>query len=235
MWWSFKEHRLVPTGTFRDMMEANGFQTLFSLHSGRDRAIEMKNLLSRFIGLSQLLIAAFALSSTALAGAPLPKTTQDPVLGLKYEISTSSFQALATVVKTACTGLTNERWDRMLWVFAEVDEGTRRYYVLGGFYLRRDKPGVAPHPEPDPIGAVVELQDGRCTLIGPAREVFDSRPEELAAATLDSLAADLVDKYVRSFGGKAAFKKALAKQRIDIARLRNPLREAIIRGLRNVP
>jgi hypothetical protein len=119
----------------------------------------------------------------------------------------------------------------MLWVFAEADEGARRYYVLGGFYLRREKPGLAPRPEPDPQRAVVELQGGLCKLVGPAREVFDSRPDELAPTTLDSLAVDLVDKYVKSFGGKAALKKALAKHRIDISLLRSPLREAINRGL----
>jgi hypothetical protein len=195
----------------------------------------MKNLISRFIGRSPLLIAASALSSTALAVSPLPKTAQDPVFGLKYEVRTSSFQTLPMVVKTACTDLVNERWDRMLWVFAEADESARRYYVLGGFYIRREKPGVAPHPEPDPIGAVVELQDGRCKLVGPAREVFDSRPDELAPATLDSLAVNLVDKYIQSFGGKAALKRALAKHRIEIGRLSAPLREAINRGLKDTP
>lgn len=100
---------------------------------------------------------------------------QDPVLGLRYHTGKIQFDALPAEVQAACPALVNERWDRRLWVLASTRDAAISYYVVGGYFVLRQQEGTARRVEPDVRGAVFQVADGRCALLGPAREVFDSQ------------------------------------------------------------
>ena len=139
-----------------------------------------------------------------------PHWLQDPVFGLNLNIQKARLDPAPSHVMDLCTELVNERWGRRSWLFATAEEGPHKYYILGGFYVRRST-GKA---ENDPVGAVLEISNGKCTGIGPAREVFDAEAEELSHAALDSLAIDTVARLAAATGGKKALAAEMRRQHI---------------------
>lgn len=153
---------------------------------------------------------------------------QDPVLGLRYQAGKIQLDALPAEVQSACP-VVNAEWDRHLWVYAPTRDGAKSYYVVGGYFVHRQQSASAPRFEADVRGAVFEVKNARCALLGPAREVFESRPEELAEPTLDALAVDLAARYTRAFGGAVPLREAMRRQRVSPDRLRTALRDAFKR------
>lgn len=173
------------------------------------------------------LAAAAACTCLAALAGSAGTVAKDPVFGLSYKPAQVSFDAVPQDVAEACPSLVNERWSRKLWVYAQTEQAPHRYYVLGGFYVRRAPPAKRESLEVDPMGAVVDLHGNQCELLGPAREVFDSRPDELPAASLELLAADLVERYARAFGGRAALVAELKRQRVEPGPKSTVLRQAL--------
>ncbi|MDP3671414.1 MAG: hypothetical protein Q8R69_17205 [Telluria sp.] len=174
-------------------------------------------------------VALLAAASCAALAEDAPRTLQDPVLGLRYQIATVQFDALPGEVLSTCPVLVNEQWDRRLWVYASLRDSERTYYVVGGYYIRRFRSGDFRQFEPDPKGVVFQVEGTQCTLIGPAREVFDAQPEEIALPVLEQLATDLFARYMRAFGGPDQFRAELRRQHVEPKRLSTVLREAFYR------
>ena len=148
-------------------------------------------------------------SSVALA-ANQPRWVQDPVFGLNLSVKRAHLDPVPPHVISLCTELISERWGRRSWLFAAAQDGTHHYYILGGFYVHR----FTGKFENDPVGAVMEVSNGKCTGIGPAREVFDAEAEELSHAALDKLAVDTVERLAAATGGKKALAAEMRRQRI---------------------
>ena len=162
-------------------------------------------IVRKFVVLTGLIVV----NSMALA-ANQPSWVQDPVFGLNLNIKRARLDPVPPHVVNLCTELISERWGRRSWLFASAQDGTHHYYILGGFYVHR----FTGKFENDPVGAVMEVSNGKCTGIGPAREVFDAEAEELSHAALDKLAIDTVARLAAATGGKKALTAEISRQRI---------------------
>lgn len=160
-------------------------------------------------------------------GQTLPRVT-DPIFGLSYDPAKIRFEDAADVV-ARCAELTNARWGRRAWVYARNSESSGTYLVLGGLYERRESPAKGERRlELDPKGVLLRDHEGKCDLIGPAREVFEYPVDGVTSATLQALARDAVRRYAEAFGGKQPFLAALARSKKQ-ADLDNP-RASILRA-----
>lgn len=158
-------------------------------------------------------------ASPAIAAERVPEHLYEPVFGLRYATARAHFPTAPAIVLQYCGDqLTNPRWGRQIYVYASsaTDEGA--LYVLGGYLQRRSGAAPAFAGEaaiiPDKIGVLLRLQGDRCELIGPARESFDSPPEEIKLTDLDTLATALIAQYRTAFGSKADIPDMLRRQRL---------------------
>lgn len=173
------------------------------------------------------LCVAFCASGGGLPAGGL----QDPVLGLRYLSKAVSFEALPAEVLAQCPALSDEHWLREASTYGHVEDDGHSYYVMGGLYLRRPgAPRELPRSQVDTQGAVLDIHEGRCDLLGPAREVFDSRPREMPPAALDRLADDLLARYITAFGGHDGLRKAMRRQGVHPNAMQGALPEAFKRA-----
>ena len=155
-------------------------------------------------------LTGLTIASSLVLAANQPSWVQDPVFGLNLNIGRARLDPVPPHVVSLCTELISEKWARRSWLFATATDGSRAYYILGGFYVRKST-GQAKN---DPVGAVMEISNGKCTGIGPAREVFDAEAEELSHAALDSLAIDTVARLAAATGGTKALAAEMRRQHI---------------------
>jgi hypothetical protein len=174
-------------------------------------------------GRSALAGLVLALAAAAVAGQELPATAQEPVFGLRFPSARVQFEPVPPEVLTACPVLAPENGERVAWMLASAREDKRRVVVLGGFHVRRGTGGEAPRAEPDARGAVVDIGPGGCKLLGPARQVFDTRPPELPAPLQEQLAADLAERYGRAFGNLDHLRDILQRRRVAPTASASPL------------
>jgi hypothetical protein len=162
-------------------------------------------------------------------GQTLPRVT-DPIFGLAYDPAKITFEDAADVV-ARCAELTNARWSRRAWLYARNVGSSGTYLVLGGLYERRESPAKGEKRfESDPKGVFLREREGRCDLIGPAREVFEYPLDGVTPETLQALARDAARRYADAFSGKQKFLSALArgKKQADLDNPRSSiLREAV--------
>ncbi len=154
------------------------------------------------------------LACTPIALTEAPQAT-DPLLGLKYSSVAVPFPMAPENLSTLCKALTNQRYDRKMWVFAQTHDSTGpQFMVIGGFYVKRA--GGPSAAEADTQGAVLKLNGDSCQAVGAARDVFESPPAEVSASTLSALAHDAACTYSRAFGSWEKLQNALRRQRITI-------------------
>ena len=165
------------------------------------------------------LLVCGLLAGAVAASAAEPKAV-DPLFGLKYDTAAVHFEAADTKLTTTCAELTNAKWDRKLFVYASAQGDGAKYLVLGGFYVPRAKAAGA--VQADRVGAIVEIKDGACKLVGPPQETF-AAPEDVSKAALSALANDAGCRYARAFGSRAAFIAALKRQGIRVTEKESPV------------
>jgi hypothetical protein len=134
----------------------------------------------------------------------------DPVFGISYQPEKIHFEPAPPGLLDTCRGLVNARWTRKLWIYAQASGQNTQYLVVGGFYVKRRSPPAK--LETDPKGAILQVSDSGCTLLGPAREVLQYPEGLVASPVLTALAADLVKRYRSAFGGRAALQAQLEEQ-----------------------
>jgi hypothetical protein len=157
----------------------------------------------RFTAISSLLLVVFCAS-------PADSTSAiDPIFGIKYAPTAVVFPQAPDNLKTICKDLTNERYDRKIWIFAQTHGTGARFLVIGGNYIKR---GAVPTSEPDVNGAVLKLEGDSCNAVGAARDVFEYPPPQLSAEAIRELSNDAVCTYARAFGSYARFRTALRSQ-----------------------
>ena len=165
----------------------------------------------RFIaGLTSLLLCLSAMAAVAAGSA----ASRDPLFSLTYDAATAQFEDAPKTLAEQCPDLVNPRWDRRLFVFAKTARPDGEYLVVGGFFVARDGGAMTP----DAAGAIVHLDGAKCSLAGPAREVFDYGDPAVAPETLRLLAADAMARYANAYGGKRVFSPRTAPPRRAPAR-----------------
>lgn len=168
------------------------------------------------------IVASRIAATIALAGACCavsaasrpPLTLQEPVFGLRIELGKVSLDALPNDVLSKCPDLSNEQESMRLWIYGAAVDAGRRYFVVGGYYVRHDaRPSGEPIYSLDTRGVVFYVQGDQCALIGPARETFDARFfEEIPQAVLERLADDLARRLARAFGGADRLRRQFERQ-----------------------
>jgi hypothetical protein len=112
-----------------------------------------------------------------------------------------------------------------MWIFSQSRESEPRFAVIGGYLVKRSGSSI----EADRVGAVVRILNGRCDLMGAARDVFEYPPHEIATTKLRELASDAVCRYSQAFGDYRKFISEMRRQRIATATIRSAvLRNAIL-------
>ena len=158
-------------------------------------------------------------------GTSTPPEAIDPLFGVHFDSSSVKFQPLPVEWFNACASLRNEAWDRKMWIFAQSRESEPRYAVIGGYLVKRSGSSI----ETDKVGAVIRILNGRCDLMGAARDVFDYPPHEIATSKLHELATDAVCRYSQAFGDYRKFIGEMRRQRIATSTIRSAvLRNAIL-------
>lgn len=153
---------------------------------------------------------------------------QEPVLGLRYEVSRVHFDPLPEGVRTLCGAfLANENVVAHSWLYATARGPARTYFVVGGYFEDRHPAPGYPRYERDERGLIVYVQGRQCKAIDSAREVFDDRIfDEISQPELRQLAFDLAARLSRAFGGETQLRTELRNQHVDLGDLPVELREA---------
>jgi hypothetical protein len=177
-----------------------------------------------------LAVLSFTLiSCTALAKDIPPRVLQEPVLGLRYQASKVKFDPLPADVLAKCpTMADDENVQGRFWVYAFAQDAGRDFYVVGGYGVHRnpEPPGYPRYVRYD-LGSIFFLEGNRCTVLGEAREVFDTGAfEETSVSALRRLAANLADRLTRAFGGQDRLRAELQNQHVDPDELSPELQEA---------
>jgi hypothetical protein len=156
-----------------------------------------------------------------------PRFLQEPVLGLRLEVSGLRLDPLPEDVRAMCGQVADdETWSGRVWIVAQVKDAATAYYILAGYFKRK-------HPEPGQSLYDTESQGGFYTITGtkcggdPAREVFDVRDfKATPQPVLRQLALDLAARLAKAFGGREQLRAEIKNQRIDFEQLSPELQEA---------
>jgi hypothetical protein len=170
--------------------------------------------------------------SMLLANPVLAENTEsmsDPIFGLQYNIKKISFDPVPVSVRRMCKGLIISR--PKLWVFAKSKTDRASYFLVSGFinvYPDVEKENKSPPTlEIDSLGVIVELRGNECRSASADSVMSDDlesrskvdKPLRINLDEIDNLYADLIQRYIKAFGGKEAFLLELRRQKFSLASL----------------
>lgn len=175
-----------------------------------------------------LVLSALLLTQLACAEVRQPSGVQDPVFGLSFELKNTTLAALPRDVVKACPELVNENVDRLSWVFAQADADDARYYLIGGYWMRRDPvPEGFKKYESDTRGVLLKVSGATCASIMAGDEaLMDFDEPEPPQAVRDLLAADLRKRLGREMGGDAQLMRAITRGSVALKKQSSALRRA---------
>lgn len=183
------------------------------------------------IAIKRLALGAALLAGTASSAQPGPRVLREPVFGLRYEPAKVRFDTLPAQVTVNCeTMADNAQYESRWFIYgAARDSSGRQYYVAGGYTIRHNAKQPHLRYEVEDLGLVFFTENETCTPIDSARQVFDDRllDGDLPQHVLQRLAADVVRRLERAFGGGDRLRSELSNQRIDANALPPELREAL--------
>jgi hypothetical protein len=165
------------------------------------------------------------------AADPVPRILREPVLGLHYERARVKFDPMPAQVVANCADLAKDELSKPVWyVYGQTrDASGRTFYVTGGYEEMLDgRPKYRRFLTEEP-GLMFYADARTCQAVDPPRYVFD-KPESAKALTqsiLKELAADVVRRLERAFGGPERLKLELDKQRVNLDALPPELRDAM--------
>ncbi|MGI4846492.1 MAG: hypothetical protein ACRYF7_24635 [Janthinobacterium lividum] len=183
--------------------------------------------------LKQIATSAFlALVNThAIAADPAPRILREPVLGLHYERARVKFDPMPPQALANCETLADNEYRRSVWyVYGQVrDASGRTFYVTGGHSEKLDGRPLHRKFSTEGSGWVLYHDAQSCEPYDAAREVFDEHVVDsvVTPAILKQLAADVVRRLERAFGGPEQLKLELRNQRVDLDALPPELRDAM--------
>lgn len=150
----------------------------------------------------------------------------DPVMGLFFKTSQIAFERAPANLVSACTNPARS----MFWIYARAKRPEGAYMVIAGpvWTVDTDPPGKAVLDPVDSYGDVILVHGTKCRVVGDPDSMFNApKPEQVSI--VNDLAADLVNRAVRAYGGEANFLAALKAQEITSQKLDPVLRPLIAR------
>jgi len=187
------------------------------------------------IAIKRLTTAAlFAICTTAAAtGSNKPPSFLTvPVLGLRLPLERINLEPFPEDQRAMCGQIEdNEVHTAQVWVFARAQDTASTYYVLAGYFKRRN-------PESDQRlyefwnnGAVFTIQDRKCGGDDAADtfKVHDPNANNdgnVPDPILQDLAHDLAARTVQALGGPDRLRAEIKRQHIDFHSLPEELQKA---------
>ena len=142
----------------------------------------------------------------------------DPLFEIPYDPQKIYFDSVPLTIKAHCPGL-RDRY-ASAWLYAKWKQEDTEYFIISGF-LADYRNGHVVAAEQD-FGIAVAIRGSRCLYdqseyflrqeINPAR---DATPVKAADSVLNGIAADILTRYAKAFGGKKAFLKHITQSARD--------------------
>jgi hypothetical protein len=179
-------------------------------------------------------VALFAIGATASAAESNqpPRFLPVPALGLRVELAGLKLASFPEDLRATCSQLADDDFHTgRIWIFGKAKDAASTYYVLSGYFKRRNPESDQRLYEVPDSGSVFTIQGGKCGG-DDARETFEVRDPNaenngnVPIPVLRELARDLAAQTVLAFGGPDRLRAEIKKQRIDINQLSPELQEA---------
>lgn len=161
-----------------------------------------------------------------------PRFLTVPVLGLRVPIDRINLDAFPEDLRATCGQIDdNEVHTVRVWIFGRAKQASASYYVLTGYFKRRDPERGQRLYELWDNGSVFTVSDGKCGG-DDADETFDTHDPNadtdgnVPDRILRVLAFDLATQTVRAVGGPERLRDEIKRQRIDFNQLPPELQEA---------
>lgn len=154
----------------------------------------------------------FGVSLTAV-GQSMPTSVIDPFFGITYNPAVVHFENMPSGVGKRCQELQGWRYVHA-WVYSQVKTADAEYFIVYGYVkvADEDHPGALSVAPEDDDGLIVEIRPDKCrvdqwqfVLRKETHPTKEAAPMVLPDRVLDELAAALLDRYSRAFGGKEKF------------------------------
>lgn len=187
------------------------------------------------IPIKRLAAATLLAISATVAGSNSdlpPRFLTVPVLGLRVPIDRINLDAFPEDLRATCGQIDdNEVHTVRVWIFGRAEEAGATYYILTGYFKRRNPEHGQRLFEYWDNGSVFTVSNGKCGG-DDADETFASHDPNadndgnVPDRILRVLAFDLAAQTVRAVGGPERLRAEIKSQRIDYNRLPPELQEA---------
>ncbi|HLK04630.1 MAG TPA: hypothetical protein VKT53_09340 [Candidatus Acidoferrum sp.] len=179
----------------------------------------MKRIMIVVIGSFVLALSGAWKTATAQT---FPASVKDPFFGITYSPANVHFDAMPLAIGKRCKDI--KRWRYVhSWIYSHVKKSEAEYFIVYGFIRAEDEKnpnGFSVVPEDDD-GLIVELRSDGCKVdqwqFVLQRETHPTKdkPILLSDQLMDELAANLLARYARAFGGKKNFLSHLTEKAKD--------------------
>jgi hypothetical protein len=151
----------------------------------------------------------------------------DPLFGMSYDTTKVRFEEAPALVSQLCSELRGLK----LWLYAAQRTADAQFYIVSGLVLVRPDGQGPTDAEPDG-GDAVEIRGTKChlsTLDWLLSEKVNPSPTapKTSKQVVEALLSDALARYVRAFGGKQNFVRALSDSRVSPADLPPILRNQL--------
>lgn len=190
----------------------------------------MKFIVFKRIAAAALL--AISITAAAAGSDKPPRFLTVPVLGLRVPLDRIELEPFPEELRAMCGQIEdNEVHTSRVWIFGRANDAAVTYYVLTGYFMRRNPDSNRRLYELWDNGAVFTVGGGKCggddaaeTFDGhdPNAELHGNVPDRI----LTVLALDLAAQTVKAFGGPDKLRAAIIAQRIDYDTLSPELQRA---------
>ena len=186
------------------------------------------------IGIKRFATAALFAICTATAASSSdkpPRFLTVPVIGLRLPLDRVKLEPFPEDLRAMCGQIDdNEVHTARVWILGRATDSASTYYVLTGYFKRRNPESDRGLYELWDVGAVFTIKNGKCGGDDAAETfaVHDPNADKngnVPDPILRALASDLVVRTVRAFGGPERLRAEIKNQHIDFDSLPQELQE----------
>ncbi len=156
-----------------------------------------------------LVISAIVLSCL-VAIAQTPRFTDDPLFAIRYDPKLIHFESLPNSLVERCPNLRNRYV--AAWVYGHAGNSDTEYFFVSGLMTSSDqKTGRqtgAEHPDGNGLFIAVSVHGAECKMTSQDSFYWNKdHSDPLWNMPESALAADVLQRYAKAFGGKPSFLK----------------------------
>jgi hypothetical protein len=163
-------------------------------------------------GWKNLLILVVVCSASFNCLAKTHQRLVDPFFQIQYDPAKVHFEPIPVQLMDRCRGLR----DRYIkgWVYSHVSDRKKQYFIIYGYIKipSPERPGGFSTVLEDDDGVIVAFEGSTCVidqwqffLRNQANPAKGATPIEAPESIRETIAAELLERYARAFGGKERF------------------------------